>query len=246
MIELFYWPTPNGHKMTIALAELGLPHRLVPIDIGAGRQFHPDYVAISPTSKIPAIRDLDPTGGGEPLSLFESGAILLYLAEKTGELLAADGNDRRQAIQWLFWQVSALGPMIGQHNHFRRYAPETVPYALARYQRETLKLYALLNRQLADRDYLAGHYSIADIACYPWIHDHQAQGIDLAPFPALARWHQRISERPAVKRAYQQSLAFDGTLTGLAGDSWRQLFANDATLSCPLPSPPHHPTNHQE
>ncbi len=202
MIDLYYWTTPNGHKITIYLAETGLPYNLKPINIAAGEQFAPEFLAIAPNNRIPAIVDHEPADGGAPLSLFESGAILLYLAEKTGKLMQSDLRARTETLQWLFWQMGGLGPMAGQNHHFSQYAPEKIPYAIDRYVAETSRLYGVMNERLETREFLAGDYSIADIACYPWIVPYQRQGQDLAEFPHLARWFEAIRQRPAVVAAY--------------------------------------------
>lgn len=203
MIDLYYWSTPNGLKLKLFLEEVRLPYRIVEIDITQGAQFDPAFLAISPNNRIPALVDHAPVGGGAPLSLFESGAMLLYLAEKTGQLLPTDLRGRAEVLQWLFWQVGGLGPMAGQNGHFNHYAPEPVPYAIDRYVRETNRLYGVLDRRLADREFIAGPYSIADIACYPWIVPHAAHGQDLADFPNLGRWFDSIAARPATRRAYE-------------------------------------------
>lgn len=204
MIDLYYAATPNGHKITLFLEETGLPYRLHPIDISAGEQFTPEFLAISPNNKIPAIVDTQPIDGGAPVSIFESGAILLYLAEKTGKLLSQELRERASALQWLFWQVGGFGPMLGQNHYFTHYAPQPVPYAIERYQTETKRLYGVLNTQLEKKPYLAGdHYSIADIATYPWVVSHERQRIDLADFPAVRNWFERIKARPATLKAYQ-------------------------------------------
>ncbi|WP_043618041.1 glutathione binding-like protein [Chromobacterium violaceum] len=203
MIDLHYWTTPNGHKITLFLEEAGLPYRIVPVNISAGDQFQPDFLRIAPNNRIPAIVDHAPQDGGEPISLFESGAILLYLADKTGRFIPQDLRGRNEALQWLFWQMGGLGPMAGQNHHFSQYAPEKLPYAIDRYVRETARLYRVLDTHLSDgRDFIAGDYSIADMACYPWIVPHQRQQQNLDDFPSLKRWFERIAERPAVKRAY--------------------------------------------
>ncbi|MEG3435996.1 glutathione S-transferase N-terminal domain-containing protein [Pannus brasiliensis CCIBt3594] len=204
MIDLYYWPTPNGHKITIFLEESGLDYQIIPVNIGAGDQFKPDFLKISPNNRMPAIVDRSPADGGESISVFESGAILLYLAEKTGRFLSSDPRTRFATLEWLFWQVGGLGPMAGQNHHFGQYAPEKIPYAIDRYTRETNRLYGVLNRRLADREYIAGDYSIADMACYPWIVPHQIQGQNLADFPHLQRWFGSIESRPAVIRAYEK------------------------------------------
>ena len=201
MLDLYYWTTPNGHKITIFLEETGLPYTLKAIDIYKGEQFAPAFTRISPNNRIPAIVDHAPPDGGAPLALFESGAILEYLAEKTGRFLPADFRQRWVTLQWLYWQVGGLGPMAGQTHHFRLYAAEKIPYAIDRYVRETGRLYAVLNKHLAEREFVAGEYTIADMACYPWIRPER-QGQDMADFPHLARWHAEIARRPAVQRAY--------------------------------------------
>jgi len=199
MIDLYFWPTPNGKKITIALEELGLPYKLVPVNIGRGEQFQPEFLAISPNNRMPAIIDHEPAGGGAPLSIFESGAILLYLADKTGKLIPKDLRGRTQAIEWLMWQMGGLGPMLGQAHHFRNYAPEKLPYAIDRYTNEAHRLYGVLNGRLEGRDYLAGEYSIADIASFPWLIP-EGQGQSFDEFPSLARWHAAVAARPAVQK----------------------------------------------
>jgi GSH-dependent disulfide-bond oxidoreductase len=208
MIDLYYWPTPNGHKITIFLEEVGLDYRIVPVDISAGDQFQPDFLKIAPNNRMPAIVDLNPVDGSEPISVFESGAILLYLAEKTGQFLATDLRTRKVVMEWLFWQMGGLGPMAGQNHHFSRYAPEPIPYAIDRYVRETNRLYGVLNRQLAGREFLAGKYSIADMACYPWIVPHTLQQQQLEDFPHLQRWFATLQQRSAVIRAYDRGQAY--------------------------------------
>ncbi|WP_373502124.1 glutathione S-transferase N-terminal domain-containing protein [Aestuariivirga sp.] len=202
MIDLYHWPTPNGHKITIFLEEAGLAYRIHPVDIGKGAQFKPEFLAISPNNRIPAIVDNAPADGGKPVSLFESGAILLYLAEKTGLFLPKDLRGRAEVLQWLFWQVGGLGPMAGQNGHFNIYAPEKIPYAIDRYVKETNRLYGVLDKRLADREFLAGDYSIADMAAYPWIVPHERHGQILADFPHLLRWFKAIGARPAVRKVY--------------------------------------------
>ena len=209
MIDLYYWTTPNGHKLTMFLEETGLPHRIVPINIGKGEQFAADFLKIAPNNRIPAMVDHAPADGGAPLSLFESGAILLYLADKTGRFIATDLRARNETIQWLFWQMGGLGPMAGQNHHFTQYAPQPIPYAIERYVKETARLYAVLNKQLADREFIAGDYSIADMACYPWIVPHEKQGQKLDDFPHLQRWLSAIRERPATQRAYALAKAIN-------------------------------------
>jgi len=202
MIDLHYWTTPNGHKITIFLEEAALAYKVIAVNIGKGEQFTPGFLQIAPNNRIPAIVDHAPADGGAPISLFESGAILVYLAEKTGTFMAGDVRGRAETLQWLFWQMGGLGPMAGQNHHFNRYAPEKIPYAMERYIKETNRLYGVLNKRLADREFMAGPYSIADMASYPWIVPHEAQGQNLDDFPHLKRWFDAIGQRPAVKRAY--------------------------------------------
>jgi GSH-dependent disulfide-bond oxidoreductase len=205
VIELYYWPTPNGHKITMFLEEAGLPYEIKPININAGDQFKPEFLKISPNNKIPAIIDDAPADGGAPVSVFESGAILLYLAEKTGRFLPADERDRLTVIEWLFWQVGGLGPMAGQIHHFGLYAPDKIPYAIKRYTNETNRLYGVLDNQLAEHAFIAGNdYSIADIASYPWVVP-QKQGQNLDDFPHLKRWHIAVASRPGTIRAYEKA-----------------------------------------
>ena len=207
MIELFYWPTPNGHKIAIFLEETGLPYEIRPIDIGAGDQFKPDFLKIAPNNRMPAMIDHAPADGGDPIALFESGAILTYLGEKTGKFLPSAIREKYDVLQWLFWQTGGLGPMAGQNHHFSQYAPEKLPYAIDRYVKETNRLYGVLDRQLAKtRDhggFVAGAYSIADMASYPWIVPWKNQGQNLDDFPDLRRWFEAIRARPAVQRAYE-------------------------------------------
>jgi len=202
MIDVHYWTTPNGHKITIFLEETGLPYKIFPVNIGKGEQFQRTFLAVSPNNRIPAIVDNAPADGDGPLSIFESGAILTYLAEKTGRLLPSDTRGRFEVLEWVFWQVGGLGPMAGQNHHFVQYAPEQIPYAIDRYVRETARLYKVLDTRLADRPYVAIDYSIADIACYPWTVPHERQKQNLDDFPNLKRWFATIAQRPAVQRAY--------------------------------------------
>ena len=213
MLDLYYWTTPNGHKITIFLEEAQLPYRIVPVNISKGEQFAPEFLAISPNNRIPAIVDHDPADGGAAVSVFESGAILLYLAEKTGKFIATDLRGRTEVTEWLFWQMAGLGPMAGQNHHFGHYAPEKIPYAIDRYVKETNRLYGVLNKRLKDRDYIAGDYSIADMACYPWIVPWQRQQQNLDEFPHLKRWYERIQARPAVERAYRLAKDINTTPT---------------------------------
>jgi GST-like protein len=199
-IEAWSWPTPNGHKVHIALEETGLPYTVVPVNIGAGDQFKPEFLAITPNHRIPAI--VDPDGpGGQRIALFESGAILIYLAEKSGKLLPADPAARYAALQWLMFQMGGVGPMFGQFGHFNNYAKEKLPYAIERYGNEVKRLHRVLEKRLAESAYLAGdEYSIADIATFPWIRNPERRGIDLADYPSVKRWHDAIAARPAVQR----------------------------------------------
>ena len=229
MIDLYYWTTPNGHKITLFLEETGLPYTVLPINIGKGEQFQPDFLRIAPNNRIPAIVDRDPTDGGAPVSMFESGAILLYLAEKTGRFLPADPRTRIDALQWLFWQMGGLGPMAGQNHHFTQYAPERVPYAIDRYVKETARLYAVLDRRLTDRDFIAGaDYSIADMACYPWIVPHEKQAQNLDDFPNLKRWFEAIQARPATARAYAVAERINPAQAPMSDDAKKILFGQDA------------------
>ncbi len=201
-IELHYWPTPNGHKITIFLEEAGIPYEIRYVNIGRGEQFEPSFLKIAPNNRMPAI--VDPEGpDGKPISVFESGAILQYLGRKFGRFYPADERRRTEVDQWLFWQMGGLGPMAGQAHHFRQYAPEKIPYAIDRYTNEVNRLYGVMDRRLADRDYLAGDYSIADMASFPWTRSYQNQGQDLNDFPNLKRWFEAISARPAVVRAVE-------------------------------------------
>ncbi|MBW4518976.1 MAG: glutathione S-transferase N-terminal domain-containing protein [Scytolyngbya sp. HA4215-MV1] len=202
MIDLYYWTTPNGHKITIFLEEAELPYTVKPVNIGAGEQFAPEFLKLSPNNRIPAIVDLAPSDGGQPISVFESGAILQYLAEKTGKFLPIDIRQRVEVMQWLFWQMGGLGPMLGQNHHFSQYAPEKIPYAINRYVKETERLYGVLDERLSDREFIAGGYSIADMAAYPWIVPHERQQQNLDDFPHVKRWFTTIRMRPAVQRAY--------------------------------------------
>ena len=202
MIDLHYWPTPNGHKITIFLEEAGVPYNIHKVDIGKGEQFKPEFLAIAPNNRMPAIVDHDPPDGGAPLSVFESGAILFYLANKYQKFISTEMRARMQAVEWLFWQMGGLGPMAGQNGHFNVYAPEKVPYAIERYTKETNRLYGVLNKRLADREFIAGEYSIADMASYPWIVPYENHKQKLEDFPHLHRWFKAIKARPAVVAAY--------------------------------------------
>ena len=205
MIDLYYWTTPNGHKITMALEEMGLEYRIVPVNISKGDQFKPEFLKFSPNNRIPAIVDHAPLGGGAPVSVFESGAILFYLGGKSGKFLPADLRPHMEVMEWLFWQMGGLGPMAGQNHHFGQYAPEKIPYAIERYVNETNRLYGVMNKRLADREYLAGGYSIADMAAYPWVVPWKLQGQNLDDFPHLRRWFDDIRARPATVRAYARA-----------------------------------------
>lgn len=206
MIDLHYWPTPNGHKITLFLEEAGLDYRVHPVNIGKGDQFKPEYLAFSPNNKMPAIVDHAPADGGEPQTVFESGAILLYLAEKSGQFLSTDPRVRIETLEWLFWQMAGLGPMTGQYGHFNVYAPEKIPYAIERYTNEANRLLQVLDTRLKGRDFIAGDaYSIADMATYPWIGVYDKAPIDMTPYSEVQRWHAAIKARPATARAYAKS-----------------------------------------
>jgi GST-like protein len=203
MIDFYYWTTPNGHKVTLFLEEAGVDYNIKPINISKGEQFAPAFLKIAPNNRIPAILDHAPTGGGEPIGIFESGAILLYLADKTKKFIPQDLGGRNECLQWLFWQMGGLGPMAGQNHHFVQYAPEQLPYAIDRYVKETSRLYGVLNKHLCDgREYIYGDYSIADMASYPWVVPHERQRQDMSQFPYLASWFERIGNRPATQKAY--------------------------------------------
>lgn len=223
MIELYYWTTPNGHKITIFLEEAGVDYKIFPINIAKGEQFNPEFLKFSPNNRIPAIRDLAPADAGAPLGVFESGAILEYLADKTGRFLPTAPRPRFEVLQWLYWQMGGLGPMAGQNHHFVQYAPERITYAMERYIKETNRLYGVLNKQLAGRDYIAGDYSIADMACYPWIVPHERQQQKLEDFPDLKAWFERMAARPAVQRAYEKAKEVNTTPT-VSPDSKNILF----------------------
>jgi GST-like protein len=227
MIDLYHWPTPNGHKITIFLQEAGLDYRSHLVDIRKGDQFKPEFLAISPNNRMPAIVDTAPADGGGPVSLFESGAILLYLAEKTGKFIPKDLRGRAEVLQWLFWQVGGLGPMAGQNGHFSNYAAEKIPYAIDRYVKETNRLYGVMNKRLANRPFLAGDYSIADMACYPWIVPHERHGQRLADFPHLQRWFEKIKARPAVAKVYA---GVQSTYTPMTDEDRKVLFGQTAEV----------------
>ena len=200
MIELHTFPTPNGWKASIALEELGLPYRVVPVNIARGAQFEPAFLEINPNNKVPAILDHEPAFGGKPVSVFESGAILLYLAEKTGRLLPRDPRRRIATLEWIFWQMANQGPMCGQLGHFRNYAPEPIGYALERYGNEVHRVYRVLDERLAGREFIADEFSMADIICWPWVHLRGHHGVELDEFPGIARWYEALAKRPGVER----------------------------------------------
>jgi len=205
MIDLYYWTTPNGHKITIFLEETGLPYKIFPINIGKGEQFAKDFLKFSPNNRIPAMIDHDPPGGGAPVSVFESGAMLMYLADKTGKFWPKELRGRTEDSEWLFWQMANLGPNSGQNNHFSNYAQDKIPYAMDRYRNEVNRLYGVLNKRLSDREFIAGDYSIADMASYPWVVGYKNQGQDIDQFPHLKRWLETIKVRPATERAYAKA-----------------------------------------
>ena len=227
MIDLYYWPTPNGHKISIFLEEAGVPYTIHPINIGKGEQFAPDFLKIAPNNRMPAIVDQNPTDGGAPISVFESGAILLYLAEKTGHFISADARHKVSTLEWLFWQMGGLGPMAGQNHHFNHYAPEKIPYAQERYIKETNRLYGVLDRRLAGRDFIADDYSIADMACYPWVVPYERQGQTLEEFPNVKRWFELIKARPAVIKAYEKGAEIS-TVPSVNDESRKILFGQTA------------------
>lgn len=231
MIDLYYWTTPNGHKITLFLEEAGLEYTIKPINIGKGAQFDPAFLKISPNNRIPAIVDHAPADGGEPISVFESGAILLYLAGKTGQFLPKDLRGQVQVLEWLMWQMGGLGPMAGQNHHFSLYAPEKLPYAIDRYVKETSRLYGVLNKRLAGRDFILGkQYTIADMAAYPWIIPER-QGQDIADFPNLRRWHAAIRARPATTRAYARAKEVNPQPTQIRSEEERKiLFGQDRSV----------------
>jgi GST-like protein len=231
MIDLYYWTTPNGHKITMFLEEAGLDYALHLVNIGKGEQFTPEFLKIAPNNRIPAMIDNAPLGGGAPISVFESGAMLLYLAEKTGQFLSKDPRVRTVALEWLFWQVGGLGPMAGQNHHFRGYAKDKIQYAIDRYVNETNRLYGVLDKQLVGREFIAGDYSIADMACYPWIVPYERQGQDLDDFPNLKRWFKAIEARPATVRAYEKAAALNTAPSVSDEESRRILFGQTAKRS---------------
>lgn len=237
MIDLHFWPTPNGHKITMFLEEAGLDYRIVPVDIGAGEQFRPEFLAISPNNRMPAIVDNAPADGGEPIPVFESGAILVYLADKIGRFLPAETRRRKTVLEWLFWQVGGLGPMAGQNHHFVQYAPEKLPYAIDRYVAETNRLYGVLDRRLQGRAFIAGDdYSIADMACYPWIVPWKRQQQTLEDFPDLHRWFESIRARPATIVAHEKGQAVSDQPV-VTDNSRNVLFGQTARTASPSGTP---------
>jgi GST-like protein len=229
MIDLYYWTTPNGHKITIFLEETGIPYRIVPVNISKGDQFKPDFLAIAPNNRMPAIVDHAPKDGGKPISVFESGAILLYLADKTGKYMPESLRNRIEVTEWLFWQMGGLGPMAGQNHHFAQYSSEKIPYASDRYIKETNRLYGVLDKRLEGNEFVAGRYSIADMAIYPWIVPYERQSQKLEDFPHLKRWFEAIRERPAIKRAYDRAKEIN-TAPTVSEESKKILFGQTAAL----------------
>ncbi|MBF0287737.1 MAG: glutathione S-transferase N-terminal domain-containing protein [SAR324 cluster bacterium] len=227
-IDLYYWPTPNGHKITILLEELELPYRVIPVNITQGDQFKPDFLKIAPNNRMPAIVDHESKDGGDPISIFESGAIMQYLAEKHSQFLPKDVRGKAETMQWLFWQMGGLGPMAGQAHHFRQYAPEKIEYGIARYTNEVNRLYGVMDKCLAGRDFLAGAYSIADMASWPWIVPHERQGQDLNEFPNLKRWFESIQARPAVKKALDVGKKYQHKPENMTDDARKILFGQRA------------------
>jgi len=231
MIDLHYWTTPNGHKITMFLEETGLEYKIFPVNIGKGEQFNAEFLAISPNNRIPALIDRAPKGGGAPIAVFESGAMLVYLAEKTGKFLPASGAPRYDVMQWLFWQMGGLGPMSGQTNHFKNYAVEKLQYAIDRYVNEVNRLYGVMDRRLAYRDYLGGEYSIADMASYPWVVPWERQDQNIDDFPNLKRWLKAIEARPATQRAYAKAKEVNPNLGGIRTPEERAILFGQTAAS---------------
>ena len=222
MIDLYYWTTPNGHKLTMFLEETATPYTIHPVNIGKGDQFKPEFLKISPNNRIPAIVDRAPADDAQPIAMFESGAILLYLADKVGRFIPCDPRARLDCIQWLFWQMGNLGPLAGQNHHFAHYAPEKIPYAIERYVNETGRLYAVLNKRLADREFITGEYTIADMASYPWVlPERQSQNID--DFPHLKRWKEAIKARPATQAAYARAKEINPGAGGIQTEAEKKI-----------------------
>ncbi len=229
MIDFYFWTTPNGYKTLLFLEETGIPYRIIPVNISKGAQFDPEFLQISPNNKIPAIVDRDPVAGEGPISIFESGAILLYLAEKTAKFLPKHPKGRNDVLQWLFWQVGGVGPMFGQNLHFGQYAPEKIPYAIKRYASETSRLLAVLDKHLSDRKYVAGdEYTIADMATYPWIYKHPSLDVKLDDYPNLERWFEQVAARAATVRAYEIGAGINTTPT-VTEESRKYLMGQDAS-----------------
>ena len=226
--DLYFWPTPNGFKISIMLEELGEAYNIVPVNIGAGDQFKPEFLQIGPNNRMPVLVDPAPADGGDPISIFESGAILQYLAEKHGALWPQDWRGKYEVSQWLFWQMANLGPMAGQAHHFRNYAPEKIDYAFDRYTNECNRIYGVMNTRLADREYLAGDYSIADIAAWPWVVPYERQGQDLADFSNLKRWFEAIAARPAVEVGRKVGAELRKPAGGFSDDERAVLFGQKA------------------
>ncbi len=224
-IDLHYWPTPNGWKVSIFLEEVGLPYNVVPVDIAAGDQFEEEFLKISPNNKMPAIVDPEGLGGG-PISLFESGAILIYLSEKTGQFFPQAPRERYEILSWLMFQMGHVGPMLGQAHHFRGYAPEKIDYAIDRYTNEAARLYSVMDRHLADNDYFVGDYSIADVAIYPWLISHERQGQNMNDFPNLYRWFEQVGSRPAVQRGLAVGEELRKPIEEVDEESRNRLFGN--------------------
>ncbi|MCP4880104.1 MAG: glutathione S-transferase [Gammaproteobacteria bacterium] len=237
MIDLHYWPTPNGWKITILLAELDVPYQLKYVNIMQGDQFAPAFLTIAPNNRIPAIVDHHPVDGGKPISLFESGAIMQYLGDKYGQFYSQDLRTRQQINQWLFWQMGGLGPMAGQAHHFRQYAPQTIAYGVDRYTKECNRLYGVMNRHLAEREYLAGEYSIADMACWPWAMLNERQGQDINDFPHVKRWIDAIEARPAVRQGQQIGLDLRRDITD---EESRNILFGQTASSQEQPKPQDH------
>jgi GST-like protein len=231
MIDLHYWTTPNGHKITMFLEETGLKYKIFPVNIGKGEQFKTEFLAISPNNRIPALVDREPKGGGAPVAVFESGAMLVYLAEKSGKFLPSSGASRYDVMQWLFWQMGGLGPMSGQTNHFKNYAQEKLQYAVDRYVNEVNRLYGVMNKRLADREFLAGEYSIADMASYPWVVPHERQGQNINDFPHLKRWLDTIAARPATKKAYEIAKEVNPNQGGIRTEEERRILFGQTAQS---------------
>lgn len=230
-IDLYYWPTPNGHKITMLLEELAVPYQIIPVNIGKGEQFAPDFLKIAPNNRMPAIVDHEPPGGGEPISIFESAAIMEYLAEKHGRFLPRDVRGKAETMQWLMWQMGGLGPMAGQAHHFRHYAQEKIAYAIDRYTNEVNRLYGVMNHRLTDRDFLAGEYSIADMASWPWVNSYPRQGQDLNEFPHLKDWFETIEARPAVIKAMEIAQEYRSKSEEMTDDQRKILFGQRARKS---------------